>query len=171
MKLLFLSITTYMGSVPGARHYFGRIVSRFDSKEKTECGVMPRRSVDENVWRPMTGKEAKRENKEQDVTFYSPGSALVHFETEAEVRLLGIEITKKLFPDAILIEGDAGTCSAQPVLYVPEKAPKPVLTLARKMTALATEWNSIGGYDRGNNKRLGKIDDDYQKLFKKLEEA
>jgi len=151
---VWLEITTWRGTSPGAEHYYGRLI-------KNSRG--PGEDFEEDVEQPFTRKHAQAFNEkhaEFGLTKRKAGGKTNEFYSEQEVRKRAIGRFNQLFPDGILIEANHGSLSARPLLAWPEWFD----AQAKRANDLATEWERINGYE-GNEKRAGEIDNEWQKIL------
>lgn len=126
MKRINLEINSWIGTAPGASHYFGRL--RID-KETID--------VDREITKEVALALNRDEKRKGDSYRWSVGGTTIRFHSEAEVIARAIEMIAE-YPDAVLFEGSSAVLDPQPVLHGPE----PLKTECNQMVAEAeaNDW-------------------------------
>jgi len=122
MKTVYCKISSWVGRVYGAEHYYADLRQR-----KWEGGEG--KTHEEKVWHNLTPSEADRLNRrvEQDPEYPEPkweaGEEVGYFFSRERAVAGAVAVYKELFPGAvILVEGDIGTYEPQTILDGPPEA-------------------------------------------------
>jgi len=170
MRCVYLNITSWVGtSAIGAQHYYGKLKWR-TVKDRYEYHEL-------ELKRPMTAKEIRQQNTENAENGYTwkikKGELTRGFMTRDEVVSTGKAKASKLFntDSYILLDGDGGSLSAQPLLYCPTS----LESVANKINELASVWDRIGGYgyafsaaNKARDDRAEQIDAEWLTLMRSI---
>ena len=158
---LEISSFTYCGSI-GAEHFYGKI----DFPDITKVEKL-------RLKKPLSQKEATYLNKKEGTRAfarYKMGDLSDRFKTKAELIKFAVDLFKYMYPKCFLKLGNAASVSAKPLVYWPKGQSK----FAKRINALAKEWDDIGGYGdwkrgvKAQPERAEQIDDEWYKLMKPL---
>lgn len=161
MKILYLDITSWVGTCAvGAQHYYGEVKWK-DGKETKE----------HELNRLMTAKERREYNAEMVAQGFPSLKARKDqttrgFSSAEEVKQFAVKWAEKEWPDRqfIILEREHWCYSARPCLF----APVPFKHEQDRLNALSVELEKA---ERENapNSRLNEIDDEYNAIVQRLE--
>jgi hypothetical protein len=108
LMIAYLYISSWKGTSPGARHYYGRLKMRgIESK---------------SIKRKLTAKEAQELNENDRHSSYKKGDMSNRFDSEQAIIDLALQSYKIYFPNAIyLVKGRSACAEPLPVLDGPLK--------------------------------------------------
>lgn len=141
-NVAFLSLTSFMGVVSGASHWYASI---WFNKEKFE------------VAHELSTREAalmnKSDGKDIDGGFiWSPGDRISRYRSKEDAIKVAKETWREIAPEAkVLIEGESYVAEPQPIL---DGLPVEIMD---ELNALFNKCESLGWYDEGNDAEVEKI--------------
>lgn len=152
-NVAFLSLTSFMGAVPGASHWYANI---WFNKEKVE------------VAHELSTREAALMNKSDGKDFegdfiWSPGDTVSRYRSKEDAIKVAKETWREIAPEAkVLIEGESYVAEPQPIL-----GGLPV-EIMDELNTLYQQCESLGWYDEGNDAEVEMI---YKTWIARLEEV
>jgi len=149
MAPIFLSITTWAGTMALGIHWYGRFEFREDHQKK-----------EKQIQHKLTAYEA-RELSEPDFK-YKKGDTTTRFFSREQLLEKAKKEFKVKFPDRkVLLVGESSTLDPQEMLVGPTM-------LKAKANELHCKFELLGGWDKPENeKKAEKIFKDWEKLMKK----
>lgn len=154
MKVVYCKISSWVGRVQSAEHYYADL----------KAGRYPAKRVEEKVWHNLTQSEADRLNRRtmQDPRYPNPtwkvGEEVGYFFSRERAVEGAVAVYKELFPGAvILVEGDIGTYEPQLILDGPPEAMKAINDLYEQAEEI--------GWWEGDEKAMQVIADAWEAIW------
>ena len=152
-NIAFLNLTSFMGALPGASHWYANI---WFNKERIE------------VAHELSKREAALMNKSdgKDVKgdyIWSPGDSISRYRSKEDAIRVAKEKWREIAPEAkALIEGESYVAEPQPIL---DGLPAEIMD---ELNILYQQCESLGWYDEGNDAEVEMI---YKTWIARLEEV
>lgn len=149
--LSYLSISSYVGTVAWAKHYYGRIRTYSQVTDKYD---------EFDLERKMTTKEARQSNKKAGAVIFRPGDMTKQFYSQDEIFEVAKKEYSKIAPEgSILLVGYPGSMDPCRCLYGPQ-------SLLDNANRIWEAFESNDGWE-GDNNIAKKLCDEWDNLFKK----
>jgi len=169
MKIAYLEITTWLGSI-GAEHYYGKIVSEGEDDVKLTYRLSKKQA------KYLTGKDLGLLGESR----YKRGQEVDRFESEEAALSAAKDYWKEHLMDQgyVLIKGRSSYMSCQKLIAWPDQ----VEDLCTRINEVVSQFDSMGGYcdaypkyqtdeQKAHDKKVDKVDDRFMKLLDELRET
>jgi len=150
-NIVFLAISTFVGTSPGAIHYYGRL-------EHLQGGVV-------DVTFPLTEEQAKALNVQWGLKYsgmdagYQKGEQSERFPSEKKLIVVAKKQFKVHFPKAtVLVLGSTGVVEPQEILVGPKEFKDAINVLARRYDKL--NWDT-----KADRKEIKELEKRWQELW------
>ena len=147
--IAFLSLTSFMGAVPGASHWYANI---WFNKERTD--------LDHAISKREAAVMNKSDNRFDRESTWSPGDVTSRYGSKEDAIKVAKERWREIAPDAkVLVEGDSFVGEPQPVL---EGLPDETMN---KLNALYQVCEDLGWWDGKNTEEVEKNNQEWFALL------
>ena len=173
--VVILEISTWQGISLGAIHWYGTLKYDDDSKRVVDDRGYTTSSglVNVDLERILTPAEVKAENAQLKAnghfSMFKIGDSTTGFLTEEDCVAAAIKYFKEHFDQetSVLYRGQYASCSAWQTLLV---WPASQDRIAQRMTKLATEFQSLNGYEckKKSEEYVEKLDDRWRKFYDQM---
>lgn len=161
MVIGHLDVTTWQGISIGATHWYCDLTVEENNKKVEDIELK----------RPIGAAEAAALNKEDKAngllgSYHKRGNMTTGFMTKEAAIKAGVDYFKSKYK-GILFDSGYASCSAWKKAII---FPEAVSLLVKEMNDLADKFQALNGYEGNNQKLVTKLDNQWYKLYLKLEE-